>query len=402
MPFFSAADFDDGSGNGVPDGGVTVSDLLAFLTLNSGGIVSTLDGVRFAYRGYQYDPHLNLYHVRNRVLDPELGRWLQRDPAGFVDGLNLYAYCGSNPFGRWDPYGLNWIDDVVDYFSYTPDGVAELYDLVTGKRAADDAKHEQLIQKTIQQQAAHMHEQFCSGKLSEQRAQQFWLYVRQQLGDLNSIYQNRRYEWRSTIKTGVGIILVPLLPVIAPAAGAGYGVWAAWGALTGFAGDAIAQDIAIALGFQDSYDWQEGGIAAATGGLFGIIGRAASPVVGRLKGWWASRGGAAAEEAAAGTSARSPVGRSGEPQGNVPYQKVRNSPGSVGNRDYTGHAFDQMQNRGITPSVVENTIQHGTAMPGKYPGSTVHYDPVNNISVVTDTASGRVITVSPGQFRGGN
>ncbi|MGD9789583.1 MAG: HNH/ENDO VII family nuclease [Phycisphaerales bacterium] len=140
MPFFCTSDFDDGSGLGVPDGGltiddliyyyglyntgnvradldggdytlvpdggVTVSDLLAFLDLRSNGKVSTLDDVRFAYRSSQYDPHLNLYHVRHRVLDPELGRWLQRDPAGFVDGLNLYAYTRSSPFGSWDPYGL--------------------------------------------------------------------------------------------------------------------------------------------------------------------------------------------------------------------------------------------------------------------------------------------------------
>ncbi|MGD9789581.1 MAG: RHS repeat-associated core domain-containing protein [Phycisphaerales bacterium] len=140
VPFFCTSDFDDGSGNGVPDGGlsfddliyyyglfntgnpradldggdytlvpdggVTVSDLLAYLGLNAYGKVSNLDDVRFAYRGYQYDPHLNLYHVRHRVLDPELGRWLQRDPAGFVDGLNLYAYTRSSPFGASDPYGL--------------------------------------------------------------------------------------------------------------------------------------------------------------------------------------------------------------------------------------------------------------------------------------------------------
>ena len=33
-------------------------------------------------------------------------RWLQRDPAFFVDGLNLYAYCGGDPVNGVDPLGL--------------------------------------------------------------------------------------------------------------------------------------------------------------------------------------------------------------------------------------------------------------------------------------------------------
>jgi hypothetical protein len=32
--------------------------------------------------------------------------WLSRDPAGFVDGPNLYAYVMQNPWTGWDPDGL--------------------------------------------------------------------------------------------------------------------------------------------------------------------------------------------------------------------------------------------------------------------------------------------------------
>lgn len=32
--------------------------------------------------------------------------WLSRDPAGFVDGPNLYAYVKQNPWTHWDPLGL--------------------------------------------------------------------------------------------------------------------------------------------------------------------------------------------------------------------------------------------------------------------------------------------------------
>jgi len=35
----------------------------------------------------------------------------------------------------------------------------------------------------------------------------------------------------------------------------------------------------------------------------------------------------------------------------------------------------------------------------KVAGTTVYYEPVNNITVVTDASSGRVVTVSYGQIR---
>ena len=81
---------------------------------------------------------------------------------------------------------------------------------------------------------------------------------------------------------------------------------------------------------------------------------------------------------------------------NAPYQPVRNTPTTINGRDFTGHALDQMQNRGLTPSVVENTIRAGKPSAGSLPGRTRYYDPVNDVTVITDSASGRVITTHPG------
>lgn len=41
-----------------------------------------------------------------RYRDIETGVWLSRDPAGFVDGPNLYAYVKQNPWTGFDPDGL--------------------------------------------------------------------------------------------------------------------------------------------------------------------------------------------------------------------------------------------------------------------------------------------------------
>lgn len=41
-----------------------------------------------------------------RAYDPDLGRWLSRDPIGERGGLNLYGYVGNNALNRSDPLGL--------------------------------------------------------------------------------------------------------------------------------------------------------------------------------------------------------------------------------------------------------------------------------------------------------
>lgn len=58
-----------------------------------------------------------MYHVRYRMYHPTLGRWLQRDPVGYVDGMGLYEYMGSRPVAHVDPTGLAWTqEDCEEYF----------------------------------------------------------------------------------------------------------------------------------------------------------------------------------------------------------------------------------------------------------------------------------------------
>jgi RHS repeat-associated protein len=64
-------------------------------------------GVRFRYTGQQYLGGLNLYYYKARFYSPALGRFLQTDPIGTADDLNLYAYVGNNPVNRVDPLGFS-------------------------------------------------------------------------------------------------------------------------------------------------------------------------------------------------------------------------------------------------------------------------------------------------------
>ncbi|MCQ8105009.1 DUF6531 domain-containing protein [Methylomonas sp. SURF-2] len=60
---------------------------------------------RYGYAGREPDKS-GLIYYRARTYDPGLGRFAQRDPAGFADGINPYAYVGNNPISFSDPLGL--------------------------------------------------------------------------------------------------------------------------------------------------------------------------------------------------------------------------------------------------------------------------------------------------------
>jgi RHS repeat-associated protein len=60
---------------------------------------------RFRYAGAERDEESGLYHQGMRYYAPWLGRWISADPAGLVDGANLYAYCGNRPVTHTDPTG---------------------------------------------------------------------------------------------------------------------------------------------------------------------------------------------------------------------------------------------------------------------------------------------------------
>jgi len=85
-------------------------------------IPSSWVGNPYMFTGRRYDEEIGLYYYRARTYSGKLGRFLQIDKLGNIDGTNLYEYVSGNPVKNIDPGGnqrLNVVGNILMQTGWT-------------------------------------------------------------------------------------------------------------------------------------------------------------------------------------------------------------------------------------------------------------------------------------------
>jgi RHS repeat-associated protein len=97
---------------------------------------------RFLFTGREWLSDLKLYDYRNRLYQPELGRFLQPDPKEFAAGdYNLYRYCHNDPVNKTDAMGLA----PGDPFNFPEDAARDVHNFINPTSIRENAEYGSII-----------------------------------------------------------------------------------------------------------------------------------------------------------------------------------------------------------------------------------------------------------------
>jgi len=93
----------------------------------------------YTFTGRRLDNETGLYYYRARYYSAEMGRFIQRDPLGYQDGMGWYIYVHNNPINLIDPLGTYaGIDDAIFTIGGALVGIGgqAISDFVTGNESS--------------------------------------------------------------------------------------------------------------------------------------------------------------------------------------------------------------------------------------------------------------------------
>jgi len=85
----------------------------------------------YLFTARRFDAETGLYYFRNRYYEAGLGRFISRDPLGYIEDLNLYQSVLNNPVNLIDPFGYQSVDTQFNvtyhgYFGSSKLGMVEI------------------------------------------------------------------------------------------------------------------------------------------------------------------------------------------------------------------------------------------------------------------------------------